>query len=157
MRLGAHHSPVLHPWGLVLRPELPRKPAEDWEWEDLLARSSGPRQSVARPNSQGNEKGRSCHNARDLDRLSTEDYATVSPVFPSASKPGYGPALGPSGLGALAARTTKGVYGLGGVESTAQARDCVAHGAAGVAVMGAVMRASDPAATVAALLSAVSS
>jgi len=101
--------------------------------------------------------GRSCHNARDLDRLSTEDYATVSPVFPSASKPGYGPALGPSGLGALAARTTKGVYGLGGVESTAQARDCVAHGAAGVAVMGAVMRASDPAATVAALLSAVSS
>jgi len=99
--------------------------------------------------------GRSCHTAADVDRLSTEDYATVSPVFPSASKPGYGPALGPSGLGALAARTGKRVYGLGGVESAAQARDCLAHGAAGVAVMGAVMRADDPAATVAALGSAV--
>ncbi|OLE28773.1 MAG: thiamine phosphate synthase [Actinobacteria bacterium 13_1_20CM_3_71_11] len=100
--------------------------------------------------------GRSCHTAADVDRLSTEDYATVSPVYPSASKPGYGPALGPAGLGALAARTSKGVYGLGGVESAARARDCLADGAAGVAVMGAVMRAGDPAATVAALLSAVS-
>jgi len=101
--------------------------------------------------------GRSCHDAGEVDRLSTEDYAIVSPVFPSASKPGYGPVLGPAGLGALAARTTRAVYGLGGVESAAQVADCLAHGAAGVAVMGAVMRAPDPAATVATLLAALPS
>jgi thiamine-phosphate diphosphorylase len=96
--------------------------------------------------------GRSCHDAEEVDRLSTEDYATVSPVFPTASKPGYGPALGVAGLKALAARTSRPVYALGGVETAAQTADCLAHGAAGVAVMGAVMRASDPAAAVAALL-----
>jgi thiamine-phosphate pyrophosphorylase len=98
--------------------------------------------------------GRSCHDADEVDRLSTEDYATVSPVFPSASKPGYGPVLGPAGLGALAARTTRPVYALGGVASAAQVSDCLAHGAAGVAVMGTVMGAADPAATVATLLAA---
>jgi thiamine-phosphate pyrophosphorylase len=97
--------------------------------------------------------GRSCHDADEVDRLSTEDYATVSPVFPTASKPGYGPALGLSGLKALADRTTRPVYALGGIETAAQIADCRAHGAAGVAVMGAVMRAPDPAAACAALLS----
>lgn len=98
--------------------------------------------------------GRSCHDAAEVDRLSTEDYATVSPVYSTASKPGYGPVLGPAGLGALARRTTRPVYALGGVETAAQIADCRAHGAAGVAVMGAVMRATDPAATVAGLLEA---
>ena len=96
--------------------------------------------------------GRSCHDTAEVDRLSTEDYATVSPVFPTASKPGYKPVLGLSGLETLAARTTRPVYALGGVESASQVSECLAHGAAGVAVMGAVMRAADPAATVAGLL-----
>jgi thiamine-phosphate pyrophosphorylase len=99
--------------------------------------------------------GRSCHDAEELSRLSTEDYAIVAPVFPSASKPGYGPPLGLYGLAALASRTGTPVFGLGGLESPAQAIACVAAGAAGVAVMGAVMRASDPAAVVAAFVSEV--
>jgi thiamine-phosphate pyrophosphorylase len=93
--------------------------------------------------------GRSCHDAAELGRLSTEDYVIVSPVFPTASKPGYGPPLGLHGLAALASRTGTPVFGLGGLESPAQAVACVAAGAAGVAVMGAVMRAADPAAVVA--------
>ncbi len=99
--------------------------------------------------------GRSCHDADELSRLSTEDYVVVSPVFPTASKPGYGPALGLYGLAGLACRTATPVFGLGGLESPAHAIACVAAGAAGVAVMGAVMRAADPAATVAEFIAEV--
>ena len=95
--------------------------------------------------------GRSCHRAEDLARLSNEDYVTLSPVFPSRSKPGYGPPLGAAGLARLCARTPVPVFALGGVTSPDQVAACVAAGAAGVAVMGGVMRAADPAAAVAAL------
>ena len=66
------------------------------------------------------------------------DYATLSPVFASPSKPGYGPALG---LAALRAAKDLGlpVLALGGV-TAASARDCLDAGAAGVAVMGEAMR-----------------
>jgi thiamine-phosphate diphosphorylase len=99
--------------------------------------------------------GRSCHRAADLRQLSQVDYVTLSPVFASPSKPGYGPPLGADGLARLCARTTIPVFALGGVTSPDKAVACVAAGARGVAVMGAVMRATDPAATVAALLGAV--
>lgn len=99
--------------------------------------------------------GRSCHNSGDLAQLSHEDYVTVSPVFVSRSKPGYGPPLGTDGLAGLCARTPVPVFALGGVTSPGQAAACVAAGAGGVAVMGEVMRASDPAATVAGLLAAM--
>jgi thiamine monophosphate synthase len=100
--------------------------------------------------------GRSCHGPAELARLTTEDYLTLSPVFPSASKPGYGPALGPAGLARLI-RIAGGrpVLALGGVDTPERAVACVAAGAAGVAVMGAVMRAADPAGVVAALRAAV--
>jgi thiamine-phosphate diphosphorylase len=94
--------------------------------------------------------GRSCHSDADLDRLSTEDYVTVSPVLPTDSKPGYGPPLGFAGLARRCRRTRIPVYALGGVTSCEHVRACLAAGAAGVAVMGAVMRAADPAAMVAA-------
>lgn len=99
--------------------------------------------------------GRSCHGRADLTRLTTEEYVTLSPVFPSASKPGYGPALGTATLAALCRATDRPVLALGGVETPAQAAACVAAGAAGVAIMGAVMRANDPAALVAAVCRAI--
>lgn len=95
--------------------------------------------------------GRSCHNLSELTRLTTEDYVTVSPVYASASKPGYGPALGTTGLAELCRHAGRPVLALGGIESPAQVAACRRAGAAGVAVMGAVMRATDPAAVVAAL------
>lgn len=79
------------------------------------------------------------------------DYVTLSPIFESESKPGYGPALGLAGLGEVAAWLPIPVLALGGV-GPGNARDCIAAGAAGVAVMGAVMRAHDPAAAVAGLI-----
>jgi thiamine-phosphate pyrophosphorylase len=107
--------------------------------------------SAVDPPSTAGLVGRSCHHAEDLARLSDEDYVTLSPVFPSPSKPGYGPPLGADGLARLCARTTTPVFALGGVTTPDQVAACLAAGAAGVAVMGAVMRADDPAAAVAGL------
>ncbi|MGW0501381.1 thiamine phosphate synthase [Micromonospora sp. NPDC003241] len=88
--------------------------------------------------------GRSCHDEAELDRLTTEDYVTLSPVFPTRSKPGYGPPLGPDGLAALVSRSPVPVLALGGIETPAQVRACVEAGATGVAVQGAIMRARNP-------------
>ncbi|MCJ2051967.1 thiamine phosphate synthase [Methylobacterium sp. J-070] len=71
------------------------------------------------------------------------DYVTLSPIFPTASKPGYGPALGLDGLSAARAAGLP-VVALGGIE-TGRIAECRAAGANGVAVMGGLMRAADPA------------
>ncbi|MEP9351680.1 thiamine phosphate synthase [Xanthobacter sp. KR7-225] len=73
------------------------------------------------------------------------DYVTASPVFLTASKPGHGPALGLDGLAAFARACRVPVIALGGVDA-ANAGACRAAGAAGLAIMGGVMRAHDPAA-----------
>jgi thiamine-phosphate pyrophosphorylase len=80
--------------------------------------------------------GRSCHDAAEVDRAVGDacTYVTVSPVYPTDSKPGYGPALGPTGLAALC-RPGLPVYALGGVRP-ATVSACLAAGAYGVAVMG---------------------
>jgi thiamine-phosphate pyrophosphorylase len=103
--------------------------------------------------------GRSCHTAGDLlaaARTGAAHYATFSPVFATPSKPGYGPALGTEGLAAgcravAGVRPALGVYALGGI-TPATAAACLAAGAAGVAVMGSVMRAPDPGTAVRALI-----
>ncbi|SCE70880.1 thiamine-phosphate pyrophosphorylase [Micromonospora carbonacea] len=98
--------------------------------------------------------GRSCHDAAELARLTTEDYAILSPVYPSRSKPGYGPPLGTLRLGALIRFSPVPVLALGGIETPDQVRACLTAGAAGVAVQGAIMRAGDPAGAAAALTTA---
>ncbi len=96
--------------------------------------------------------GRSCHDGDALRRAAAEgcSYATVSPIFATASKPGYGPPLGVDAL----RDPPLPVFALGGIDPTRAGR-CVAAGAFGVAVMGAVMRADDPATVVAGLLDAL--
>ena len=79
------------------------------------------------------------------------DYVTLSPIFLTGSKPGYGPALGFDGLTQAAALTDGPILALAGV-TPANAASCLKAGAAGIAVMGEVMRADDPEATVRALL-----
>lgn len=95
--------------------------------------------------------GRSCHSRADVAAAAREGcrWATLSPIFPTTSKPGYGPALGPAVLGGLPLPT----WALGGT-SPATAGACRRAGAAGIAVMGEVMRADDPTVAVRALLSA---
>ncbi len=100
--------------------------------------------------------GASTHAATEAEAMAEAgaDYVTLSPVFASASKPGYGPALGLAALRAAAARSPVPVLALGGI-GAANARSCLDAGAAGIAVMGAVMGAADPGAMVAALLAAM--
>lgn len=98
--------------------------------------------------------GRSCHDRDEVTAAVAEgvDYVTVSPVAETPSKPGHGPALGVDGLEDLvAAAGDVPVLALGGVtpETAGTWRDAGAHG---VAVMGAVMRAEEPATVVSALL-----
>jgi thiamine-phosphate pyrophosphorylase len=75
------------------------------------------------------------------------DYATISPMFPTQSKPGYGPPLYLDGLKRVAGKVTIPLVALGGV-TAATALSCRRAGAFGVAAMGTVMRASDPAMSV---------
>ncbi|MEU5669604.1 thiamine phosphate synthase [Micromonospora sp. NPDC047762] len=98
--------------------------------------------------------GRSCHHQPELDRLTTEHYATISPVWPTKTKPGYGPPLDVAGLGSLVRASPVPLLALGGVETPEQVTACVEAGAVGVAVLGALMRAKDPAETAAILTSA---
>jgi len=94
--------------------------------------------------------GCSTHDARELDAAAGADYATLSPIFPSASKPGYGPALGIARLAATAAAARLPLIALGGIDATNIA-SCIDAGAAGVAIMGGVMAAADVAAVMAGL------
>jgi thiamine-phosphate pyrophosphorylase len=70
------------------------------------------------------------------------DYVTLSPIFLTASKPGYGPALGVAAIG-LAVNLGTSVIALGGVTAD-RVRPCLDAGAAGVAVMGEIMRSDQP-------------
>ena len=82
------------------------------------------------------------------------DYVTLSPIFLTDSKPGYGPALGLDAL-AAAARTAPGpIIALAGI-GLDNATACIAAGARGVAVMGEIMRAADPEAATCRLLDAL--
>ena len=72
------------------------------------------------------------------------DYATISPMFPTQSKPGYGPPLYLDGLKRVVGKVTIPLVALGGV-TAATALSCRRAGASGVAVLGTIMRASDPA------------
>ncbi|MDG4835162.1 thiamine phosphate synthase [Micromonospora sp. WMMD967] len=98
--------------------------------------------------------GRSCHDENELTRLTTEHYATVSPVWHTKTKPGYGPPLGVAALGNLVRASPVPLLALGGVETPEHVTACVKAGAAGVAVLGAIMRAQDPAEASASLTSA---
>lgn len=84
------------------------------------------------------------------------DYVTFSPVFATASKPGYGPTdeSGLARLAAVAGGLSLPVIALAGV-TAANASACLAAGAAGIAVMGPVMGAADPAAVVRELIAAL--
>lgn len=100
--------------------------------------------------------GQSCHSlaAVRAAQAAGADYVTFSPVFATDSKPGYGPALGLATLGTAAAQlrqTGCRLLALGGV-TAGTIGACRAAGADGAAVMGAVMAARDPGASVAALI-----
>ena len=115
---------------------------------------SGGSSEAARARLPGALIGASAHSADEAAALlrAGADYVTVSPVFLTASKPGYGPALGLDGLERIVAEVRGPVVALGGI--TAQnAALCLSAGARGLAVMGEIMRSADPRAIVEHVLS----
>jgi thiamine-phosphate pyrophosphorylase len=124
---------------------------------DGVHQPSGGSPAAARARLPGALIGASAHSADEAAALlrAGADYVTLSPVFVTASKPGYGPALGLDGLARIVAQAPGPVLALGGITAE-NAATCFTAGARGIAVMGEVMRAADPQATVEHLLRATS-
>lgn len=97
--------------------------------------------------------GVSAHDLAEAKAAAGADYVTLSPVFVSPSKPDYGPQLTPGGFGKLARAIPLPAIGLGGIEP-GNAGEIAVAGGVGIAVMGSVMRAGDPAREVERLLAA---
>lgn len=83
--------------------------------------------------------------------LSAIDYLGVGPVFATASKPDAAPPLDLPALGALVSAARRPCVAIGGIDLN-NAASVAATGVAGVAVIGALCRAADPAAAARALL-----
>jgi thiamine-phosphate pyrophosphorylase len=101
--------------------------------------------------------GMSAHGLGDVKAAAAAgaDYVTLSPIYLTSSKPGYGPALGVEAI-REAAKVGIPLVALGGV-TPGVVRPCLDAGAAGVAVMSDIMRSADPGRNVAGLLKALTS
>ena len=99
--------------------------------------------------------GVSIHGAAEATKLGESvDYAIAGPVFETASKPGYGPALGLDGLAAICRASPVPVIVIGGIEAGVVPA-IMRTGAASIAVMGSVMRAAEPGKVIKQLLAAL--
>jgi thiamine-phosphate pyrophosphorylase len=88
--------------------------------------------------------GVSAHSAEELRRAEAEgaDFVTLSPVFPTASKPWATDVLGLDRFATLTGTTGLPVFALGGIQCE-NAQDCLRAGAFGVAVISSIMGAPD--------------
>jgi thiamine-phosphate pyrophosphorylase len=100
--------------------------------------------------------GISIHGAKEARGLdpAVVDYAIAGPAFLTASKPGYGPALGADGLAAICRAAPVPVIAIGGIEAE-NVGDVIKAGVAGIAVMGSVMRSAEPEKTIKDLVAAL--
>ncbi len=100
--------------------------------------------------------GVSIHTVTEAEAIDPQaaDYAVAGPAFETPSKPGYGPEIGRKGLAEIARASRVPVLAIGGINA-ARVGEIIAAGCAGVAVMGGVMRAADPAREVGALIAAL--
>jgi thiamine-phosphate pyrophosphorylase len=100
--------------------------------------------------------GVSIHTVPEAEAIDPDavDYAIAGPAYETASKPGYGPEIGRKGLAEIAGAARVPVLAIGGINA-ARVAEVLAAGAAGVAVMGGVMRAPDPGQAMKALLATV--
>lgn len=102
--------------------------------------------------------GISAHSVEEVERAAGEgaDYVVLGPIFDTPSKQAYGPPLGLATVEAASRRAKIPILGIGGI-TAARARDVRGAGAFGVAVIAAVLSASDVAAATRALMDAVES
>ncbi|MEW6269658.1 MAG: thiamine phosphate synthase [Thermodesulfobacteriota bacterium] len=88
--------------------------------------------------------GCSVHAAAEIARASGADFLVFGPVYDTPSKRAYGPPQGVARLAEVARATPLPVVAVGGV-TPARVAELRRAGAAGVAVMGAILDADDPA------------
>jgi thiamine-phosphate pyrophosphorylase len=102
--------------------------------------------------------GISVHSVTEAEAIdpAVVNYAIAGPSFETPSKPGYGPEIGRKGLAEIAAATRVPILAIGGLNAT-RAAEVLSVGAAGIAVMGGIMRAVDPENEVRALRAVVTS
>ena len=89
--------------------------------------------------------GRSIHGAPDPVASMGCDYLIFGPIFDTPSKRAYGTAQGLERLGEVVRESSLPVVAIGGVTPD-RVEAILARGACGVAVMGAVLSAAEPAA-----------
>ncbi|UCH84623.1 MAG: thiamine phosphate synthase [Candidatus Latescibacterota bacterium] len=83
----------------------------------------------------------SLERAREAQRLGA-DFITFGPMFPTPSKMAYGPPQGLKALADVASSVTIPVFAIGGI-TPARTAACLDHGAAGVALISAVLAMDD--------------
>lgn len=83
------------------------------------------------------------------------DYLGVGPTFPTRTKDGLPDPLGPAGVAAVVDAVDVPVIAIAGIE-VSRVPEVLSSGAHGVAVIGAVMGASDPGASARELLAVIS-
>ena len=84
--------------------------------------------------------GSSAHTLTEAKQREMEgaDFITYSPIYPTPSKPGYGPVVGLQGLRNVTEGVNIPVFALGGI-TPERVSECLDAGAYGVAVMSGVM------------------
>lgn len=92
--------------------------------------------------------GCSLHDAAELEERAEADFVLFGPVFDTPAKRAFGPPQGLERLAAFVRTAPMPVIAVGGV-GPERVPDVLRAGAAGVAVIGAILAAPDPAAVVA--------
>ena len=100
--------------------------------------------------------GASVHSEEEAREAATDgaDFVVFGPIYDTPSKRRYGRPQGLAALGRVAASVDRPVIGIGGV-TPERVRDVVAEGAAGVAVISAILGAERPADATKAFLDAL--
>lgn len=91
--------------------------------------------------------GRSVHDARELAASAAADFVLFGPVYDTPAKRAYGPPQGLERLAAVTRAASVPVLAVGGIVPE-RVGELLAAGAAGIAVIGAILDAPDPAAMV---------
>ena len=100
--------------------------------------------------------GASVHSEREAREAVADgaDFVVFGPIYDTPSKRRYGRPQGLAALGRVAANVDRPVIGIGGI-TPERVRDVVAQGAAGVAVISAILGAERPADATKAFLDAL--
>ena len=99
--------------------------------------------------------GMSTHSPREVEEAAADgaDFAVLGPIYDTPSKRAFGSPIGIEALRRASAADALPLIAIGGIDETS-AGECIRSGAAGIAVIRAILGAADPGAAARRLLSA---